>query len=113
METQKAAVSEPFEATPIVKLALDLENKYCRIKLFHSSSEKKRILLPEKFSLTIHFKHLNYLLLFDRDRYFLCIMGKKPLDWARHDPSLFQHLCYKLRTPGNSTLGKKLSLPAK
>ena len=25
---------------------------------------------------------------------------------------LFQHLCYELHTPGNSTLGKKLSLPA-
>jgi hypothetical protein len=35
-----AAVSEPFEATPIVKLALDLENKYSKIKLFHSNSEK-------------------------------------------------------------------------
>ena len=43
-----AAVSEPFEATPIVKLALDLENKYCRIKLFHSSSEKKEDLATRK-----------------------------------------------------------------
>ena len=42
---------------------------------------------------------------FDKGWSILC-PGLKP------ELPLFQHLCYELHTPGNSTLGKKLSLPA-